>query len=62
MMRKITLSVRFGKKFFFIYLKFYIQVICCCGAEEECEAGNLGDTGSCPACVSTISTDDVRLT
>jgi hypothetical protein len=33
-----------------------------CGAVEECQARDLGDSGSRPACVEPFLTDDAGLT
>jgi hypothetical protein len=53
MMRKITSFVRFGKKLLYI-CKILLQSHKWLCAVVECEAGNLGDTGSRHACVSAI--------
>ncbi len=49
-------------KSIFKYQKFYSYIMCKCGAVEEFQAGDLGNSGSRPACVEPFLTDDAGLT
>ncbi len=48
-------------KSIFKYYKFSYYVMCECGAVVEHKAGDLGDSGSRPACVEPFLTDDAGL-